>query len=216
MPNHTELLDLLLKNRGIKPEDYDKFLNPSYEKHTYDPYLLKDMDKAVLRIVKAIKNNEKIVIYSDYDCDGIPAAVMMFDFFKKINYENFSIYIPDRHDEGYGLHLDAIKNFIDQKINLLITFDLGITAKEEVDLANKNKIDVIITDHHLPQDDIPKAFAIINPKQKDCKYPDKMLCGAGVAYKLIQALIEKNKEDFGRNGYLIWLVLQLCLIKFHF
>ena len=207
MPNHTELLDLLLKNRGIKPEDYDKFLNPSYEKHTYDPYLLKDMDKAVSRIVKAIKNNEKIVIYSDYDCDGIPAAVMMFDFFKKINYENFSIYIPDRHDEGYGLHLDAIKNFIDQKINLLITFDLGITAKEEVDLANKNKIDVIITDHHLPQDDIPKAFAIINPKQKDCKYPDKMLCGAGVAYKLIQALIEKNKEDFKINeGWEKWLL----------
>ena len=111
MPNHDELLDILLKNRGIKEEDKEKFLNPKYE-DLYDPFLLKDMEKAVVRIFEGIEAKEKIVIYSDYDCDGIPAAVIMNDFFKKIGYENYSIYIPDRHDEGYGLHLDAIDLFI--------------------------------------------------------------------------------------------------------
>ena len=108
MPNHTELLDLLLKNRGIKEEDRDKFLNPLYE-HLYDPYLLKDMEKSCVRIFEAIEAKEKIVIYSDYDCDGIPAAVIMYDFFKKIVHTNFSVYIPNSHDEGYGLVLDPIK-----------------------------------------------------------------------------------------------------------
>ena len=207
MPNHTELLDLLLRNRGIKSEDYDRFLNPSYEKHLYDPYLLKDMEKAIVRIFKSIEAKEKIVIYSDYDCDGIPAAVMMYDFFKKINYENFSIYIPDRHDEGYGLHKEAIIDFIKDGVKLLITFDLGITAVEEVIVATSAGIDVIITDHHLPKEKIPNAYAIINPKQKGCSYPDKMLCGAGVAYKLIQALVIKYGEYWKiNNGWEKWLL----------
>ena len=207
MPNHTELLDLLLKNRGIKPEDYGKFLNPSYEKDLYDPYLLKDMEKSVVRIFKSIDAKEKIVIYSDYDCDGIPAAVMLYDFFKKINYDNFSIYIPDRHDEGYGLHKDAIMDFIKDGVKLLITFDLGITAVEEVTLATSAGIDVIITDHHLPKEKVPHAYSIINPKQKGCTYPDKMLCGAGVAYKLIQALIKKYGEYWDiNNGWEKWLL----------
>jgi len=207
MPNHTELLDLLLRNRGIKPENYERFLNPSYENHLYDPYLLKDMEKSVVRIFKSIEAKEKIVIYSDYDCDGIPAAVMMYDFFKKINYDNFSIYIPDRHDEGYGLHKDAIMDFIKNGVNLLITFDLGITAVEEVVIAMSAGIDVIITDHHLPKEKIPNAYAIINPKQKGCSYPDKMLCGAGVAYKLICALIKKYGEYWKiNNGWEKWLL----------
>ena len=124
------------------------------------------MEKSVERIFKSIEAKEKIVIYSDYDCDGIPAAVMLHDFFKKISYENFSIYIPDRHDEGYGLHKDAIMNFIKDEVDLLITFDLGITAIEEVAIAMEARIDVIITDHHLPQEKTPNAYAIINPKQK--------------------------------------------------
>jgi len=193
MPNHTELLELLLLNRGIKLEDQDKFLNPLYE-HLYDPYLLKDMEKSCVRIFEAIEAKEKIVIYSDYDCDGIPAAVIMNDFFTKISYENFSIYIPDRHDEGYGLHADAIEEFINTEVKLLITFDLGITAVKEVAQAQASGIDVIITDHHLPQEEIPRAFAIINPKQDGCEYPDKNLCGAGLAFKLVQALIKKYGE----------------------
>ncbi len=207
MPNHTELLDLLLKNRGIKEEDKDKFLNPSYEKHLYDPFLLKDMERSVVRIFEAIEGNEKIVIYSDYDCDGIPAAVIMYDFFKKIGYDNFSIYIPHRHDEGYGLHMDAIDQFIKDQVNLLITFDLGITAVNEVAQAQSGGIDIIITDHHLPQETVPRAFSIINPKQDGCDYPDKMLCGGGLAFKLVQALVKKYGEYWKINeGWEKWLL----------
>ncbi len=208
MPNETDLLDLLLINRGIKEEDKEKFLNPSYEKNLYDPYLMKDMEKVCVRIFESIEAKEKIVIYSDYDCDGIPAAVILHDFFKKINYENFSIYIPNRHDEGYGLHMDAILNFIEEEVNLLITFDLGITAIEEVIAATAGGIDVIITDHHIPSVlGLPKAYAILNPKQVGCHYPDKMLCGAGIAFKLIQALILKYGEYWNINiGWEKWLL----------
>jgi single-stranded-DNA-specific exonuclease len=194
MPNHAELLDLLLKNRGITEGNRDMFLNPSYKDGLHDPYLLKDMEKSVVRIFEAIEAKEKIVIYSDYDCDGIPAAVIMHDFFTKIGFENFSIYIPDRHDEGYGLHAEAITEFINSEVKLLITFDLGITAVDEVANAQAGGIDVIITDHHLPQAVVPRAFAIINPKQDGCEYPDKMLCGAGIAFKLLCALIQKYGE----------------------
>jgi single-stranded-DNA-specific exonuclease len=207
MPNHTELLEILLKNRGIKEEDWDKFLNPSYEDELYDPFLMKDMDRVCVRIFEAVEAKEKILIYSDYDCDGIPAAVIIYDFFNKIGYKNFSIYIPDRHDEGYGLHNDAIDKFIEDEVNLLITFDLGITANEEVVKAQTAGIDVIITDHHLPQEDLPHAYAILDPKQEGCNYPDKMLCGAGIAFKLVQALIFKYGEYWKiGNGWEKWLL----------
>lgn len=218
MPNEVELLDLLLKNRGITKENREKFLNPSYEEGLYDPYMMKDMEKAVVRIFEAVEAKEKIVIYSDYDCDGIPASVMMHDFFTKIGYSNFSIYIPDRHDEGYGLHMDAIKNFIEEEVKLLITFDLGITAVDEVVEATAGGIDVIITDHHLPRQqlkqldgqasqELPRAYAILNPKQDGCQYPDKMLCGAGIAFKLIQALIIKYGEYWKiSKGWEKWLL----------
>ena len=206
MPNHTELLELLLKNRGILAENQERFLNPLYE-HLHDPYLLKDMERAVVRIFEAIEAKEKIVIYSDYDCDGIPAAVIMHDFLKRIEYENFLVYIPHRHDEGYGLHADAILQFIKDEVKLLITFDLGITAVDEVAQAQASGIDVIITDHHLPQEDTPRAFAIINPKQDGCEYPDKNLCGAGLAFKLIQALVKKYGEYWKINeGWEKWLL----------
>jgi single-stranded-DNA-specific exonuclease len=208
MPNEIEFLELLLNNRGIKDEDKDKFLNPSYENHLYDSFLMKDMERVCVRIFEAVEAKEKIVVYTDYDCDGIPSAVIVNDFFKKIGYKNFSIYIPDRHDEGYGLHMDAIKNFIDQEIKLLITFDLGITAIEEVIEATVGGIDVIITDHHLPSlDGLPNAYAILNPKQVGCTYPDKMLCGAGIAFKLIQAMIVKYGEYWNINkGWEKWLL----------
>ncbi len=207
MPNQTELLELLLTNRSIKKADWERFLNPSYEEGLYDPYRMKDMEKAVVRIFEAIEAKEKIVIYSDYDCDGIPASVIIYDFLKKINYQNFTIYIPDRHDEGYGLHLDAIDGFIKENVNLLITFDLGITAVEEVRVASVSGMDVIITDHHLIQEEIPKAYAILNPKQKGCNYPDKMLCGAGIAFKLVQALIVKYGEYWKiSKGWEKWLL----------
>lgn len=206
MPNQRELLELLLKNRGIRPEDQDKFLNPKYE-DMYDPYLLKGMEKSVVRIFEAIEAKEKIIIYSDYDCDGIPAAVIMHDFFTKIGYQNFSVYIPDRHDEGYGLHADAIDELIEKEVKLLITFDLGITAVVEVAQAQSAGIDVIITDHHLPHEEVPRAYSIINPKQEGCEYPDKMLCGAGLAFKLVQALIKKYGEYWKiSDGWEKWLL----------
>ncbi len=208
-----ELLDILFKNRFFDKNQQDVFLNPSYEKHIHDPFLLKDMDKACTRIKEAISKKEKIVIYSDYDCDGIPAAVIMNDFFKKINYENFYIYIPDRHDEGYGLNIDAVNNFIKEKVNLIITFDLGTTAIEEIALAGENGIDIIVTDHHLPKKDInnkdllPNAYAIINPKQEACHYPDDRLCGSALAFKLVCAYIKKYEEDLDLpNGWEKWLL----------
>jgi single-stranded-DNA-specific exonuclease len=207
MPNHVELLDLLLENRGIPIADRERFLNPSFEEHLYDPFLMKDMEKACVRIFEAIEAKEKILIYSDYDCDGIPSAVIIHDFFNKIGYENFVVYIPDRHDEGYGLHLEAVDQFINDEIKLLITFDLGITAVEEVAKAQAAGIDVIITDHHLPQEEIPRAYAILNPKQIGCEYPDKMLCGAGIAFKLVQALVKKYGEYWKINvGWEKWLL----------
>ncbi len=207
MPNEIELLDLLLKNRGIKKENRDKFLNPSYEDGIYDPFLMLNMEKTIVRIFEAVEAKEKVVIYSDYDCDGIPASVIMHDFFNKIGFENFSVYIPDRHDEGYGLHMDAIKKFIDDEVKLLVTFDLGITAIAEVSEATAGGIDVIITDHHLPKEEVPRAYAILNPKQVGCKYPDKMLCGAGIAYKMVQAFILKYGEYWKiSKGWEKWLL----------
>ena len=207
MPNEVELLDILLSNRGILKEERERFLNPSFDEHLYDPFLMKDMERACVRIFEAVEAKEKILIYSDYDCDGIPASVIIHDFFNKIGHKNFSIYIPDRHDEGYGLHLDAIDQFINNEVKLLITFDLGITAVEEVAKAQAAGINVIITDHHLPLKETPRAYAILNPKQDGCGYPDKNLCGAGIAFKLVQALIKKYGEYWKiNNGWEKWLL----------
>lgn len=200
------LLDHLLYHRGIRtPEARQAFLNPNYDTHTHDPFLLKDAEKAAIRIIQAIENKEKVVIYSDYDTDGIPAGVALHDLFKKIGFEKFTNYIPHRHDEGFGLNEDAVKQFIEEKVQLLITIDCGIADVAHVDFAQKNGIDVIVTDHHLPGLTLPPAFAIVNPKQSDCTYPEKMLCGAGVIYKLIQAILVKNR--FGiKEGWEKWLL----------
>ncbi len=201
-----DFIDNLLFHRGIKtPEEKQEFLNPDYNKHIHDPFLLKDAEKAAKRIIKAIENEEKIVIYSDYDADGIPAGVIFHDFFKKIGFKNFTNYIPHRHDEGFGLNTDAIKEFAKEKVNLLVTLDCGISDIDAVKLAKKKGIDVIITDHHEPHEELPPAFAIIDHKQKDCEYPEKILCGSGVGYKLIQAILKLNR--FGlKEGHEKWLL----------
>jgi single-stranded-DNA-specific exonuclease len=181
------LLEKMLTLRGFsEPGFRDEFLNPRYDR-MYDPYLMHDMDKAVERIMTAVEKSEMICIYSDYDADGIPGAVILHDFFKKINYEHFWNYIPHRHTEGYGLHLDALQKIKDRGTGLLITVDLGITAVNEVLFARELGMDVIITDHHEPLEIIPDALAVVNPKLGN--YPDRMLCGAGVAFKLVQALL---------------------------
>jgi single-stranded-DNA-specific exonuclease len=163
--NYSEIITKLLIDRGYTtPESQQAFLSPDYEKHTYDPFLMSDMEIAVTRILQAIQNDEKICVYSDYDADGIPGATVMHDFFKKIGYESVMYYIPHRHSEGYGLHIDALEKIKNDGVTLLITVDLGITAVKEVDFARTLDIDVIITDHHEPLEVLPNAIAIVNPK----------------------------------------------------
>lgn len=200
------LLTRLLLNRGIRTqEDAERFLKPSYERDMYDPLLMHDMEKAVVRIFEAIEAKQKIVVYADYDCDGIPGAVILHDLLTKIGYEHFSVYIPDRHEEGYGLNKDAIVAFIEQEVQLLITIDLGTTDHEDIAEAQANGIDVIVTDHHLPHKTLPQAFAIVNPKLGS--YPESMLCGSGVMFKLVQAFIKKYGEYYKINeGWEKWLL----------
>ncbi len=201
-----DFIDNLLFHRGIKTaEDKERFLNLNYSEQTHDPFLLKDAEKAAKRIIKAIENNEKIVIYSDYDADGIPAGVIYHDLFKKIGFKNFINYIPHRHDEGFGLNIDAVNQFIEDRVNLIITLDCGISDKEAVKLAQDNGIDVIITDHHEPHEELPKAYAIVDHKQKDCNYPEKILCGSGVGYKLIQAILKINRFNL-KEGQEKWFL----------
>jgi len=144
-------------------------------------------------VIQAMKENEDIVVFSDYDADGIPGAVVMSDFFLRAKYTNVSFYIPHRHDEGFGLNCEAIDLAVEKKAKLLITVDCGIADCEEVEYANKNKIDVIITDHHEPGKKLPKAYAIVDHKLKDSKYPFPELCGAAVAFKLVQAILLKDR-----------------------
>ena len=194
---YSPLVRQLLYGRDIlNAVEAEKFLNPHYENHSHDPFSMKDMEKAVSRILKAIHDDERIAIFSDYDADGIPGAVVLHDFFRRIGHVNFENYIPDRHGEGFGLNMKAIKELHKTECTLLITIDCGITDIEEVQTANELGLDVIITDHHLPaQTGLPPAYAILNPKQSDCKYPEKMLCGSGVIFKLVQALISRLRSD---------------------
>ncbi len=175
-------------------KEVEAFVSPDFEKHSNDPFLFKDMDKAVSRIFEALSKNQKICIYSDYDADGIPAAVILHDFFKKTGFDNFINYIPHRTKEGFGINFGAIDYLIEQKVDLIITVDCGIADIEQVRKAMNSGVDVIITDHHEVPGEVPPAFAIINPKQLDCYYPEKMLCGSGVAFKLVQALLARGRE----------------------
>lgn len=204
----TDLLDILLAKRGIlDTQTREFFLNPDYDRDIHDPYLLKGMDKAVKRVISAIEKNERICVYSDYDCDGIPGAVVLSDFFHAISYENVEFYIPDRHSDGYGLRIEALENLNLHGVQLVITVDLGITAVDAVDFAKNLGIDVIITDHHLPHEVLPDAVSIINPKQVDDTYPFKELCGAGVAFKLVQALVqEESVQSKTKQGFEKWLL----------
>lgn len=206
MQKYGELLRTLLEKRGIVDEiQAENFINPDYERDFHDPFLMRDMEKACVRLFEAIEAKEKIVIYADYDCDGIPGAVILNDLFKLIGYTNYEVYIPQRNSEGYGLNLEAIKQFVASGVKLIITIDLGITAVDEVAQAEVDGIDVIITDHHLPQAVLPRAYAILNPKVDD--YPEKMLCGAGVMFKLVQGFLKKYGTYFKvKDGAEKWML----------
>ena len=206
LKEYPELLQQLLFHRGIKTQGgANVFLNPDYEKHIHDSFLMKDMSRAVERILSAIDSNEKIIIYSDYDADGIPGGVILHNFFKKIGFKNFENYIPHRHEEGYGLNHEAIEEFKGNGAKLLITVDCGTADNKEIKRAQEAGIDVIITDHHEPPAALPKALAILNPKREDDTYPYKFLCGSGVVFKLVQAILAK--KDFGlKPGMEKWLL----------
>ena len=208
LAEYPELVRTLLTNRGITTrDDAEKFLNPSYERDLNDPYLLKDMDKAVERIVRAIEGNESILIYGDYDCDGISASVIIDDFFKTLAYPKVRTYIPDRHEEGYGLHMPPVEEAIKDGTTLIITVDVGIRAVEQVARAQAEGVDVVVTDHHLAGDTLPAAYAIINPHQPGCDFPEKEISGAVVAFKLVQALVKKLGTRFSETeGFEKWFL----------
>lgn len=196
LAKYPPLTKRLLFNRGVMSAgEADAFLSPMYERDIHDPFLMMNLEQGVDQIYAAIKAGEKICIFADYDCDGIPGAVMWDDFFRKIKFPNYQIYIPDRHKEGYGLGIESIKEIYEGGAKLLVTLDLGITAVEEVQYAKTLGLPIIITDHHLPQEKVPDTL-IINPKQKGDTYPDNMLCGSGVALKVIQGFIKKYGAEF--------------------
>lgn len=186
--NIHPLICQILINRGMTDhESLGKFLNGDIS-HLHDPFLLKDMQKAVDRIKKAAKDQEKILVFGDYDADGVTSCAILLSALKRMGVDA-KYYIPHRVNEGYSINENAVKFAKQHKITLFVSVDCGTANFKEIDLLNKSKIDVIVIDHHKPVDDkLPKAFALVNPKQPDCKYPFKDLAAVGVVFKVIQAI----------------------------
>lgn len=184
-----ENLATLLVQRGINNYDEAKdFFRPSLT-HLHDPFLMKDMDKAVERIKKALKDGEKVLIYGDYDVDGTTAVALIYTYLKNfISKKKIEFYIPDRYDEGYGVSYKGIDYAAENGFNLVIVLDCGIKAVDKIEYANSRNVDFIICDHHRPGDKIPNAVAVLDSKRSDCQYPYKELSGCGVGFKLITAL----------------------------
>ncbi|MBI5644602.1 single-stranded-DNA-specific exonuclease RecJ [Candidatus Kaiserbacteria bacterium] len=183
----------LLKKRGVETDAaIAAFLAPDFSAHTHDPFLLTSMDHAVARVLSAVERKERIAIYADFDCDGIPGAALLHDFFSKIAYNNIEIYLPHRDREGYGFHRGAIDELKTRGVSLIITVDVGTTALDSVRHASDIGIDCVLTDHHEITGELPDAIALLNPKRG--AYPFADLCGAAVAFKLVQALIAEGKR----------------------
>lgn len=179
----------MLTQRNFKNYDTSKQFFLPFLEDLHDPFLMKDMQKAVIRIEKAIKDNQKVLVFGDYDVDGTASVACMFSFLSEIYVsQNLDFYIPHRYREGYGVSKDGIDFAAAHKFSLIICLDCGIKSVDLIDYANSLGIDFIICDHHLPGNEIPKAAAVLNPKQTDCNYPFKDLCGCGVGFKLITAL----------------------------
>ena len=199
--NIPEFICTLLLQRNIDSlESAQKYFRPNLNE-LHDPFLMKDMDRTVDRLIQAIDSSEKIMILGDYDVDGTTSVSMLYDYFIKKTLEPI-YYIPDRYKEGYGVSEESIAFAADQKVSLIITIDCGIKAHDEIEAANTKGIDVIICDHHIPDDSIPKAYSIINPNQKNCDYPFKGLCGCGIGFKLISAIEKKSGGSEETNQYL--------------
>jgi single-stranded-DNA-specific exonuclease len=192
--NISDITSQILINRGFRDiEVIKKFLNINLHSLSF-PLLLKDIEKACDRIIFAIKRNEKILVYGDYDVDGITSVSLLINFFHAIGYHNVDFYIPERLIDGYGLNLDILKKFRDNHVKLIITVDCGISNNVEIEYASSLGMDVIVTDHHEPPDELPNAFAIIDPKQKNCNFPFRELAGVGIAFYLLAGLRMKFKD----------------------
>ncbi len=188
-----ELIATLLLQRGVENYDQAKtFFRPSLD-DLHNPYLMKDMDKAVARIESAIANEENILVFGDYDVDGTTAVSLVSSYLKSY-YPNVATYIPDRYDEGYGISYKGIDFAEDNEFTLIIALDCGIKSIDHVAYANAKNIDFIICDHHRPGDELPNAVAVLDPKREDCYYPYDELCGCGVGFKLVQALAEHRGQ----------------------
>ncbi|MCH7552331.1 DHH family phosphoesterase [Patescibacteria group bacterium] len=205
-PEFSNLTRNLLWQRGLKTQKkIDEFFNPDYSQDLHDPLLLKDADKAVERIFAALENKEKVMVYGDYDSDGVNGAVIMYNALETIGLDkkNLGVYLPDREKEGYGLNVEAVQRFAKEKYNLIITIDCGTTSFEAIDFASESKIDVIVLDHHRVIDHAPKAYAFVNPHQEDDEYPFKDLCGAAVAFKIVCAMYTKANIEEGQEKWFL-------------
>lgn len=199
--NVNSYLTSILLQRGIETFDQAKaFFRPSLDT-LHDPFLLTDMDKAVARLHQALDSQEKILIYGDYDVDGTTSVALVYSYLKRF-YPNCDFYIPDRYKEGYGVSEAGIIWAEENGFSLIVALDLGIKAKDMVVLANHKGIDFIICDHHLPDDEIPQAVAVLDPKRKDCPYPFKELSGCGLGFKLIHAYAKTYREESEVFNYL--------------
>ena len=193
------IVDVILENRDLPPDHMDPF---RLSDRIHDPHLLPDMEIGVERIIRAIKNNEKIFIYGDYDVDGITSTALMLYFFKKIDYP-VQYQLPHRERDGYGLRNSSVDYLAEQGASLIITVDNGITSNEAIDYATSKGIDVVVTDHHLQEAELPAAVAVINPNRNDSNYPFKTICGAAVAFKVIHALGQKLLPEDDYKQFLL-------------
>lgn len=194
------LSKLLVLRNVLTFDDAKKFFRPSLD-NLYSPFLMKDMDKAVSRLHRAIQNNEKILIYGDYDVDGTTAVSSMYLFLQNfVSEKNLDYYIPDRFSEGYGLSFKGIEFAKENGFSLMIILDCGIKDVEKINYAQSIGIDCIVCDHHLPSENLPNAYAVLNPKRKDCNYPFKELTGCGIGFKLMQGYC--NHLQLDNNYYL--------------
>lgn len=208
--NVNPTLANMLINRGVESfEEAKEYFRPSLSQ-LHDPFLMKDMDQAIERIEKAIQNEEKILVYGDYDVDGTTAVALVYSFLTGF-YPHVEFYIPDRYKEGYGISEKGVRHAAESDFKLIIALDCGIKANEKVKLAKELGVDFIICDHHTPGEFLPEAVAVLDAKRDDCKYPYKELSGCGVGFKLIQALAKKRgMDESGLYAYLDLLVVSIA------
>ncbi len=206
----SDVLAELLLQRGVSSfEEAKSFFRPSLSQ-LHNPFMMKGMEVAVKRIIRAVDSNERILIYGDYDVDGTTSVALMLAFFKGINYSNVTPYIPDRYKEGYGISAAGVDYAIENKFSVMIALDCGVKAVELIERAQSGGVDVIVCDHHLPGDVIPPALALLDPKQEGCVYPYKELSGCGIGFKLCQAIVKKSNLEFDTSQLLDLVAISIA------